>query len=344
MMYTANQMAYLSNYNEVFLQVLVEKGFDLQAWLSSARLDIELISRFNGFMRYQDMERFFNQNQDMLDIDGVGLAVGEKLNVTAHGEIALAILSSPTCREGIETFRRYLKIQTQFIHFDLLYQENEFAFEFNLTEKMTPVIQRFYMECALSGTFTFLKHYTNQDDMPVKLMFSHPEPAYADLYYELFGDQVKFNCRCNRIYADPALLERTPPTKNESVYAMARQQCELKLQALSPDSDIVEKIHRIFLNSPWRFPSQAQVADQLSVSIRTLRRKLQSLNISYQDIADSARESLAKKYLLETDWPVAEIGDLLGYSEVSNFKRAFKRWCAETPNQYRNNYQYPSTA
>jgi AraC-like DNA-binding protein len=52
-------------------------------------------------------------------------------------------------------------------------------------------------------------------------------------------------------------------------------------------------------------------------------------------VLDQVRYRLAREYLLGTVLPVAEIGYLLGFGDVANFRRAFKRWAGVVPSRVR---------
>jgi AraC-like DNA-binding protein len=50
---------------------------------------------------------------------------------------------------------------------------------------------------------------------------------------------------------------------------------------------------------------------------------------------DEARRELAERLLRETEYPLAEVAFLTGFSEQSAFNRAFKRWAGQTPRSFR---------
>jgi AraC-like DNA-binding protein len=64
-------------------------------------------------------------------------------------------------------------------------------------------------------------------------------------------------------------------------------------------------------------------------------RRLGEEGVAFSEILDETRAALAKRYLAERDLPVSEIAWLLGYSELSSFTHAFKRWTKMTPRQFR---------
>ena len=102
--------------------------------------------------------------------------------------------------------------------------------------------------------------------------------------------------------------------------------------------DIVSKVNRHLLSCSGDFPKLDAVAKCLCLGARTLRRRLQELGTSYQQILGEVRRELAIEYLRTSSLTVQEIAELLGYSEVTNFRRAFVRWVQVSPYQYRKQF------
>ena len=73
------------------------------------------------------------------------------------------------------------------------------------------------------------------------------------------------------------------------------------------------------------------VADQFSISNRTLRRRLREEGTSYREILDDVRAELARHYLTSEKRGIDEVTFLLGYSDPSAFTKAFRRWTGHTP-------------
>jgi len=102
--------------------------------------------------------------------------------------------------------------------------------------------------------------------------------------------------------------------------------------------DLISSVNRLLLSNPGEFPRLDSVARRLSLGARTLRRRLQELGTSYQKLLDEIRCELATEYLRSTNLTIQEIAELLGYSEVTNFRRAFLRWAEISPYQYRKRF------
>ena len=80
---------------------------------------------------------------------------------------------------------------------------------------------------------------------------------------------------------------------------------------------------------------QESVAKRLYRSRSTLQRQLVAEGTSYRQILESTRQSLAENYLRSDDYSQAEVAFMLGFTDQSNFARAFRRWTGMTPGEFR---------
>jgi len=84
-----------------------------------------------------------------------------------------------------------------------------------------------------------------------------------------------------------------------------------------------------------RKPSMGEVALQLQINVRTLRRHLVAENTSWRHLIDDVNSVLAEELLAMKSLTIEEVAERVGYSEVSNFTHAFKRWKGVSPSQFR---------
>ncbi|HHW1804916.1 TPA: helix-turn-helix domain-containing protein [Pseudomonas aeruginosa] len=88
---------------------------------------------------------------------------------------------------------------------------------------------------------------------------------------------------------------------------------------------------------PEPYPDIQSVARHLRLTERTLRRRLAAEGCSYRQILDDARQARARK-LLRTELSVERISELLGYSDASSFRHAFRRWTGQSVSAFREEY------
>ena len=77
------------------------------------------------------------------------------------------------------------------------------------------------------------------------------------------------------------------------------------------------------------------VVRKIGTTPRTLQRRLCEHQVDFKRLVEDTRQQLAVTYLRDPRHTLSEIAYLLGYSEVSAFNRAFKRWTGATPSSYR---------
>ena len=88
-------------------------------------------------------------------------------------------------------------------------------------------------------------------------------------------------------------------------------------------------------------PSQEKIAQTLNTSLRSLQRRLRDEDTNFKNLLSETRQQLALQYLSDSSRSIGEITYPLGFSEPSNFTRAFKRWTGKSPGEFRSHYQAP---
>jgi len=78
------------------------------------------------------------------------------------------------------------------------------------------------------------------------------------------------------------------------------------------------------------------VAEQLHMSRYTLHKKLRQEGVTFAHLLEQVRREQALAYMRDKSKPLVEIAEQLGFSELSAFSRAFKRWMGTSPAQYRS--------
>jgi AraC-like DNA-binding protein len=96
-----------------------------------------------------------------------------------------------------------------------------------------------------------------------------------------------------------------------------------------------DKIERYLIaNSYLGIQTLENVAANYNMGPRSLQRRLQDEGITFQQLADQVRKSLAEHYLASGEYQIKEISNILGYNELSAFSRAFKRWTGKSPGAF----------
>ena len=102
------------------------------------------------------------------------------------------------------------------------------------------------------------------------------------------------------------------------------------------DDDLVARAERwVVDNLHTGHVGATRLARALGMSERTLARRLAEDGLTPAGLVDDLRRRLADRYLAARGFPLGRITYLLGYSDLSAFTRAFRRWTGRTPSEWR---------
>jgi AraC-like DNA-binding protein len=188
---------------------------------------------------------------------------------------------------------------------------------------------------ALSAV-TLMRAFTGVPWRPLEVQLRH-DGRCDRAYQEWFDCRIRFRCATTtvvfpRALADQPFVSAPPGFANYLV-----KHGERLLAQIDTRRPFLERVlERLPRALSTRRNVAATVAEELGVGERTLQRYLRSEGSSFGDALAQARRRLADQYLGDGDRTVAEIAELLGYSDARAFSRAFRRWTGTTPAAQRN--------
>jgi AraC-like DNA-binding protein len=161
-------------------------------------------------------------------------------------------------------------------------------------------------------------------------------PAQRRTRAEIMGDNIRPGHPWGGIRFNASLLKRPMTTADAMLESLMRHYGDLRLAAL-PDSQgdlkqLRREIARVLVKGEVGIE---HLASATGTSVRTLQRRLKDAGVSYSDLQDDVRKTLALNLLENETLALAEVAFSLGYSEVSAFNHAFRRWAGQSPGQYR---------
>lgn len=321
-------------YAEALLSLIEELGVARETVFAEARVRPEVLGAPQGRLSFLDFNMLALSSIRLCDEPALGLLLGQRLNVSTHGILGYAVLSSTNLGTALQFALKYYRVLG--LSFDLELEKLGDRVQLRATESM-PLggLQRFAAEGLLSSVYTIARFLVGEPLHDIAVGFPYPAPNYAHRYERFFGVQAKFDQPCLTLSMPTVYLQRPMALANPATVQMCEQQCEALLSTLDVQDGLLTRVRRLLLAKPGDFPDLESAAKALHTSGRTLRRHLSSMGTSYQDVVDEVRRSLALQYLTTTHLPLYEIAYLLGFSDPSNFRRAFKKWTGKLPSDYR---------
>jgi len=268
--------------------------------------------------------------------DNFGLWFGNQFQPRDLGLWGYAAVSSPTVGSAVENLINLFCYHQESSNLRLAQDSNGLIrLEYQITAPEI-VERRQDAELSLGMFLNVLREGLSGSWAPEEVHFEHPKPADWHEHEAAFDAPVYFSQPTNALLFKSDVLMRPMPTCDLTLMTMM-QTC---LERLGGEPDrhysLIDEIRStIRTGLPDGYPSLEQVAAKLQLSSSTIQRELASDGIAYKDLVELTRRDLAFAYLKQRQLPLSEIAFLLGYSELSAFSRAMRRWTGESPRTVR---------
>lgn len=316
------------------LQVMKSLGVPAELCLEDTGITDERLKSPDAAITLDEEFQFYRNLLKYSRDPMLGLKLGEIFRPETYGLIGYAILSAATLRESMTMITEFDTLT--FTHFRVRMNESSdsafisFSHQYSVPEDLIQV----YSDRDIQATITGSRYMQGMEMQPKLVYLMHSDLANLSEYQEQFGCPVILGHHQNELHFDKAMLDLPLPKRNSETSSYCREQCQLLLNQLSQQGSLVESVRKMMVAVPGEFPSIEKVAEKLGMSVRSLRRHLDSEGSSYRQLLNEIRWQLARDYL-QSSLPVEQIAELLGYSEPGNFSHAFKRWQGVSPKQYR---------
>ncbi len=310
---------------------------DSQSWLEQHQLTREKIRDFDSSIDYQTFESLIRRAVEISGHASLGLDVGQRIGITTHGMLGYAMINSGTLREVIDVFTMYTNTRTPLISTNLIEGDKTLTIEFTKTMDFSAIEKTFLEALLLTLQNIFLQISFNNANI-LSIHFCYPAPEYQARYLEFFKCPIVFNQPKTQLIISNKELDTPLKMSDPTSLMQARKLCESELEKMQSIDSLSQKIKELILTSNGRTPDLEQTAQSFNMSARTLHRHLKQEGTSFKAILEDVTHHLAKEYLRNSTLSIQEIAYLLGYSELSNFRRAFKRWQGMAPSEFRGTH------
>ena len=267
---------------------------------------------------------------------GLGFAYARALRVTLHGPLSLIALSSNNLLEVMQALERYFSLRAPAFHFSTESGADFITIKVDYPGRNDP-LRPYIMELILMGLVVMTTQILDRPQTGAEVHMRGPEPDYYAAVARQLPVPVRYNQKEYAIRVPRALMETPLRLADANAAAMAREACERELQARksSKEDALTARVRTVLATSTDRLPTLEEVADTLHVSTRTLKRRLQDEGRNFRALVDHVLCERATQMLQEEGLSVSEVAFRLGYNDVSNFSRAFRRWTGVSPSDFR---------
>ncbi len=262
----------------------------------------------------------------------LALYLGMQMKVSSHGFLGFAAMTASTVREALAFAERFAATRTSVLGVSTVVAHDTAAVVIEERGDLGG-LREFAILSLIVGLWQIGQTLTGRP-LHGAAECSFPAPAYLGRVPIPTGDLLRFDRPANRLVFAAEMLDVPLLSADPVAVQLARTQCEREL-AMLVDAGLPGRVRSALEAPDGRFCTVDEVARTVHVSTRTLKRKLAALGTSYSAILDETRRQRALLLLEDRGLPLAEVASRLGYTELPNFSRAFRKWTGITPGAFR---------
>jgi AraC-like DNA-binding protein len=309
-------------------------GGDSERILGAARLEMRELGDPAAQLDLRSYCDLFEQAACQTGVDHFGLRFGSAYRVEDMGPLAQLALNSPTLGAALRNLCRYFPAIQEHSTLSLREDGSLMRLEYQIRDGR---IARRRQDAELSiGIFNnFFRRCFGGAWSPEELHFEHLRAAEPGAHQAVLNGPVYFAQGTNAILFRRSSLAAAMPGANPALLPGLHAELNRRSAAARPDDITGLAVQQIRLGFHEGDPGIARVAARLGMSRASLYRRLAAAGRDFSVLTQGVRQELALSYAGQAHIPFTEIAELLGYSELSAFSRAFRRWTSLSPAAYR---------
>lgn len=312
-----------------------EAGIACEPWFAGLQLTRAQIDDPSVRVSYRQASCIVEAALRTLPQPDIGLQLGCSQNIGNFGLLGLAMMTARTFGDAIEVGLQYAGLSGSLMDLEFDTPDHGAIAMAAVQRAPDEHLLPFLCEELFASTLMLCRGLVGEDFRPIKLELTYPAPAYAERYRRVFDCPVYFGMPRNRVLVDTVWLDYRLPTYNPVSAQQALALCRAQLPRERQSTEIVASVRRLLREKLQENPKLAEIAAELHLTERTLRRHLASAGTGFKAIHDEARSERAHDLLHERQLPIGQIGAALGFKDAREFRRAFKRWTGATPSEVR---------
>lgn len=289
-------------------------------------------SRIRHRVAMDELARAIQVRNDPL----LGLRAGERIEAGDLDVLEYASRACANLREATLCAIRYMYLMHGAIEGRLVEERERAIWQLVQSDDVESIPAA--NDFALASACTFARRYTGQRWVLLEVHFQHDEPTDMAEYARVFDDaKIKMGMPHNALVFMPEHLDAPMSHANAGLQAAYEMHAQATLERLRRREGVGGRVRKLLIQQlPAGDVSMTTLARNLGMSVATLRRRLGDEGTTHSELLDEVRRELAAKYLSDMSLAISEVAFLLGFSHVTAFYKAFRRWSnGVTPAEFR---------
>ncbi|AEF42718.1 helix-turn-helix domain-containing protein [Hoyosella subflava] len=294
------------------------------------RTDVESLLAINA----QVPLRWIREALPDLDVDQattLGLAFAQHAHLTSFGPLSVPLVSAGSAGEILELLA-YLPLITPALSAQFYSSEHGVSVALNGQTGDRTLDSLVVTYCG--AVLLRLLHMLVNDAPNITLSLSWAAPKGLPADQGWLANHLVFNAPVSILHLPIDAVNDVCRFSDPVAYRLAVSDLQRGLDERSDSTSYSDKVRRLMEKRPANCGSQ-WIAEELSISTSTLKRRLAEEGVTYRGLRQSIIREYAILRLLDGSMSTSEIAKDLGYSDLASFSHAFKHWTGHSPTKFR---------
>ena len=314
-------------------KVIESYGLDPEPYFRNAHIDPKLINDPRARFSLATIDKIYSELFKVINDPCMGLKLGSLWHPSHMASLGYAWLASSTLYTALNRLSRYVRIINDAITVTL--EEIDDNVVITITSDDREVPTDYQQDSSSAILLTMCRANYGNGLNPVSVRFKHAGSPCRGEYYSFFRCPVEFGAEHNQMIFSLDAVNKQLTSSNPQLAQITDQVMQNYLAELDKE-DIVQQVKVAIINQlPSGNVTDETISEAVLTSKRSLQRRLNEKGTTFKTILTEVRKDLALKYIHDRKLTLTEISFMLGFSEMSSFSRAFKRWTGESPKEFR---------
>jgi len=312
--------------------VLAELGVELDAVLARAGVSARKLSP-DAYIPYAAYLAILEHAAVLTGRDDIGLCVGKRQTLDSLGPLGRVMQHAATLGEALADFANFQISNSTGGAVYLHHLGTGFFLGYGTYDSIAHASPHIH-DVVLAVGSNLVAELTERVVRPIEMWSVRPAPRDRAPYEQLLGCPIRFGERQTGLFLPAASIGHHLPAADRSARqtALAVLGPQLTRAPWGVAGQVRHALRSLLLIGRTRMPDMAQ---QLGLHPRTLRRALAGEGTTFEALKNEVRYAVARELLTLTVLPVGEISLTLDFASPSAFVHAFRRWSGTSPARWR---------
>lgn len=324
----------------ILIDLAASRGIDTHRLLRGTHIFYEDVIKGQLQISINQYLQLIDNAQKLFGARDLSFLFGSRLLPGNYDAFTMALNNAANLQQALEILVEFAAVLSPLVRPTVFFDDKHCYIRWlggfaNLSQK------RFAIEATYLAVASFSRGHIGKR-VPWQFYFSYEKPDYSEQYDVYFGSRVQFNTHMDLLRVERSYLAEPWLQASQTAQHLAQQRAKEYYQALPSQTGFIDYLYQYVWDNIGNPPTLESLAQHLCTSPATLKRRLKANHLTFQQLIDKVRKHVAIQLFYLRGFSNDQVAETLGFHDVNNFRRSFKRWTGVTPSSFRGSLSSPA--